>query len=639
MRENPRSDPPHVAWYQRYRQHAPILFIVVLAIILSVAGVARPHSPKPTLGKAGAVPVPPQPSPTPVHLATPTVVVQPSPEIRAATPRPTATLPAPVVATATPRPTTSPVGGEFAIVLLGYGGGGHDGADLSDSIMVVIVNPARQTLALLSLPRDSWVPLLFDGKTAVYNKVNTAYALAEDPTLYPDRLARYQGSQGAGNFAADTVASLIGIPVQYYLGLDFQGFRDMIDAVGGIDVNVPDSFAAQYPQNDDPSIDASWTVVRFQQGPEHMNGERAIEFARARETLDNPDEVGDFARSRRQRLIIEAFKNRLFQPGGLLHLPQLIAIASQHVDTNYSVPNVVQLSSLLLSWKNVQIYETAVTTDNYLEVATGPDGTYILVPNSSDHSWAQVRAMARQLWADPAVGTALAATTIVVQNDSGVAGLAARVGDYLSSLGYQVGDPTTGPILENSQILVGAAEASSPLVHQLAANLGLADLTTEQTSNAAAKTLVLELGQDAASLQPTVSPDDSAPTSVDGVVQFGMWPATLQPPSADSSIGDTGPAPEPIAVTPVPVATPTAVPPDAPFVVVPNFVGLPANLAQQEITNARLSTTYLNEQTIDQVANRQYFLSIPPGHVLSQSPLPGTRVARGTRVYLAVRKA
>src|SRR4029077_7768169 len=113
------------------------------------------------------------------------------------------------------------------------------------------------------------------------------YAFALDPSLYPDRLPRYEGNNGAGVFAADTVSRLLGVPIRYYLGLDFAGFRQMIDTVGGIDVDVPASFSARYPINDNPSIDAGWKTVRFTQGTEHMSGERAIEFARAREAIDN----------------------------------------------------------------------------------------------------------------------------------------------------------------------------------------------------------------------------------------------------------------------------------------------------------------------------------------------------------------
>src|SRR5258708_32690432 len=171
-----------------------------------------------------------------------------------------------------------------------------------------IVDPSRTSLTMLSLPRDSWVPMSFDGKSTIYNKVNTAYAFATDTRLYPNRLDRYKGDQGAGTFASDTVSQLLGIPMRYYLALDFQGFRQMIDAVGGIDVEIPASFSAHYPINDDPSINPGWTVVRFAKGMEHMNGERAIEFARAREAIDNAVEGSDFVRSRRQRIIMQAFQ-------------------------------------------------------------------------------------------------------------------------------------------------------------------------------------------------------------------------------------------------------------------------------------------------------------------------------------------
>src|SRR5581483_11260976 len=117
---------------------------------------------------------------------------------------PTTVLPG-VTGAATPRarqtpeavPTAAPNDPRFAILLLGYGGGNHDGAYLTDSIMTVIVDPDHKTLTLLSLPRDSWVPMLFDGRTPTYNKVNTAYAFARDPSLFPERLDKYSGDQGA----------------------------------------------------------------------------------------------------------------------------------------------------------------------------------------------------------------------------------------------------------------------------------------------------------------------------------------------------------------------------------------------------------------------------------------------------------
>ena len=112
----------------------------------------------------------------------------------------------------------------FAVLLLGYGGGSHGGAYLTDSMMVVIVDPERKTLTLLSLPRDTWAPLEFDGETPIYSKINTAYAFAQVADPASDRLPRYLGSNGPGRFAADTISRVLGVPIAYYVALDFQGF-------------------------------------------------------------------------------------------------------------------------------------------------------------------------------------------------------------------------------------------------------------------------------------------------------------------------------------------------------------------------------------------------------------------------------
>ena len=430
-------------------------------------------------------------------------------------------------------PARQPSDPRYAFLLLGYGGGGHDGAYLTDSMMVVIVDPAQKTLTLLSLPRDAWVPLVFSDRTTVYNKVNTAYAFAIDKSLYTDRLPRYQGSQGAGTFAMDTVSRLLGIPISYYLGLDFAGFREVIDAVGGIDVDVPDAFSANYPANDNSSINPSWTVVRFAKGMQHMSGERAIEYARARETIDNPSEGSDFARSRRQRLIMEAFKTRLFQPSGLIHIPQLLAIASGHVDTNYSLPSAVQLAQLAVDWRDVRFYQTALTNANYLVDGTGPEGTYILVPQASGRSWAQIQAFCQRLWQNPALGVVMAGTEVVVENDTGVAGVAGRVSDVLAALGYRVGTPTTGATRGSPQVVDRTGGDPAMLIGALEGDLHvkLGDGDIQAGGGAASGGITLEVGSDDASLADlVVTPDTSVPKSSVGVARAGSWSAEAPAP-------------------------------------------------------------------------------------------------------------
>ena len=389
----------------------------------------------------------------------------------------------------------------YAFLLLGYGGGGHDGAYLTDSIMVVIVDPTKKTLSMLSIPRDAWVPLIFNGQTAVYNKINTGYAFAKDASLYTDRLPSYKGSQGAGTFDMDTISRLLGIPISYYVALDFTGFRQMIDIVGGVDVDVPDSFSANYPANDNPEIDSSWIVVRFNKGMQHMTGERAIEYARARETIDNISEGSDFARSRRQRLIMEAFKTRLTQAGGLVHLPQLLAVANSHIDTNYALPSAAQLGQFVMDWNNVQFYQTALTNQNYLSEESGPAGTYILVPSDAGYSWGQIRAFTRRMWQDPALGVATANTEIIVENDTGVAGAGGRLGAALAKLDICIGIPTTGTARTSSRIVDGTGGDGQAIVGQLQSDLKVQMPETEGAGSAAATgKITIQLGSDDVSL-------------------------------------------------------------------------------------------------------------------------------------------
>ncbi|TAK35399.1 MAG: hypothetical protein EPO21_05995 [Chloroflexota bacterium] len=431
-------------------------------------------------------------------------------------------------------PSKPPSDPRMSFLLLGYGGGSHDGAYLTDSIMLAVADPSQKTLTLLSVPRDCWVPLLFDGKTALYSKLNTAYAFARDPSLYRGRLPRYTGGHGAGNFAADTMSRLLGVPISNYLALDFEGFRQMIDAVGGIDVNIPNSFAASYPANDDPSIDSSWTVVRFNKGVQHMSGERAIQFARAREALDNMSEGTDFARSQRQRLIMEAFKTRLFEPTGLLRLPQILAIAARHVDTDYPILEVGQLSQFLLGWKDVRIFQAALTTDNYLASGTGPGGAYVAIPSSADHSWSQIRAFARRLWEDPASGVAMAETKVVVVNNTGEPSLAARLSTALAKLGYRVGIPVPGQPRAESRLIDRTGGKASALAAQLEKDLGVQFQQVTEAPVGKAAEVVLELGMNDKSLADLVVPaDGDAPYSTVGVENFAGWVPWIPEPSPE----------------------------------------------------------------------------------------------------------
>lgn len=264
------------------------------------------------------------------------------------------------------------------ILVMGYGGAGHDGANLTDSMMVMSLVPSTGATTLISVPRDLWVQVPPDSGT--YAKLNTAY----NDGLNNGFDGEPAGKVAGGNEAARKVSDILGIPVDYWLTIDFTGFRQLVDALGGVDVNVPVAFTANYPRNDDPAIDAGWKTVTFKTGPQHMNGERAIEYARARYVLEPASQGTDFARSERQQILLRAILTRAKQPSAWPGLNGALNALEKTLYTNLS------LSDLTLFAQKMDLARAQrVTLQDVLADATADDGESILVPASGN--WDDIR--------------------------------------------------------------------------------------------------------------------------------------------------------------------------------------------------------------------------------------------------------
>jgi polyisoprenyl-teichoic acid--peptidoglycan teichoic acid transferase len=264
------------------------------------------------------------------------------------------------------------------LLVLGYGGGGHDGAYLTDSMLVISLLPQSHHTSLVSVPRDLWVQ---NSCTQTQTKINAIYTCASNNNQDPEA-----GGQAVTNEAG----SIIGMNVKYWMTIDFTGFRELIDSIGGIDVYVPDSFSSNYPVNDDPNVDASWKVVTFNKGNQHMDGETAIEYARAREPiLDptqgivNPAEGTDFARSARQQIIIKATLSEMKQITTWPKLFNALDALQNTIHTNLSLADLAQFS-LDTDLNSSQTAHIGLSTDNVLVNATSDDGQDILEPQNND---------------------------------------------------------------------------------------------------------------------------------------------------------------------------------------------------------------------------------------------------------------
>ncbi|NTU72632.1 hypothetical protein HGB07_00425 [Candidatus Roizmanbacteria bacterium] len=197
---------------------------------------------------------------------------------------------------------TKSIDGRVSIVLLGIAGGIHDGPNLSDSISVLQYDFKTNSLISVGIPRDLW-------SGTIQDKINSAYAYGE---------AKQTG--GGLKLAKAEVGGLLGTTIQYAVLIDFAKFKELIDGVDGIDINVEHSFTDHdYPidgkEDDlcggDPEYRCRYETLHFKTGSQHMNGATALKFVRSRHAVG--DEGSDFARNKRQQLVVNALKNKVIK--------------------------------------------------------------------------------------------------------------------------------------------------------------------------------------------------------------------------------------------------------------------------------------------------------------------------------------
>ncbi|HEY8677151.1 MAG TPA: LCP family protein [Candidatus Dormibacteraeota bacterium] len=258
------------------------------------------------------------------------------------------------------------------ILLLGYGGPGHDGPYLTDSTMLLSIRPGAREALMISLPRDLYVKIpALPRNGFMWGKLNSAYAIGLDHADYPNVRSEWKTATGGGDLAAATVSQITGQPVAYWVGVDFKAFRDVVNALGGVRVDVPVPL-------DDPYFPRGETTgmmhIHVNAGWQQFDGERALEYARSRET------TSDFDRSRRQQAIMLAVRQRVFSLNAVPRLFSLLSALQDNVRTNLRPGDLRQLADLAGQLKDKDIRRVAIDTSNLLRNTFSRDGQYILEP-------------------------------------------------------------------------------------------------------------------------------------------------------------------------------------------------------------------------------------------------------------------
>lgn len=376
-------------------------------------------------------------------------------------------------------------------LLLGIGGEGHDGPQLTDTIIFTSFRPSDGAVAMMSLPRDMSVPIPNYG----YRKVNHANAYGE------------MDNPGSGSeLASQVIGEVLDEDINYYLRVDFAGFEEFIDAIGGVDVYIENGFTdSNYPiegkEYDEcgygevekvdeidevdeveeveeepselteilaideeegileealdeenlpevvPDYSCRFESITFYEGWTHMDGRTALKFARSRH--GNNDEGSDFARSERQQKIILAVKDKVLSASTFLNpsrISKMMDTLEENIATNLDVWEIVRLAGEFKNLSAAQIVHHVIDASEASPLyATVLGGAYVLLPKNDD--WRPIQHIAENIFTpDSELNTQFAEAPeqkplfvkVEIQNGTNITGLAFTTSQLLDGQGFDV---------------------------------------------------------------------------------------------------------------------------------------------------------------------------------------------------------
>ncbi len=351
----------------------------------------------------------------PTTQALPTVSAPPF--APTATPRPARPDPAAIATAPVALPTPSQTeanlpaiiqkikrGEAFTALVMGYGGEHHDGGYLTDTILQVTFDPVKNAVTMVNLPRDLFVFIPYGGaKVGFWGKINSAFSYVMSQSSSTNLSSRYRfqaddpksKTDAAANLLKDVVEGITNTPIDYWAVFSFDGFRKFVDAIGGVDVNVETTFDDyEYPANDDPSIDASYMHIHFNAGPQHMNGEKAIQYARSRKSVQDGN---DFGRSKRQMRLIGSVKEQIARPDVMFKAFGMMDALQGNLRTSLSLDEARALMDYYrggegaASIKNLLFVPQVLSTNNFLSDGSSNDGAYILFPQAGQSNYKAIQ--------------------------------------------------------------------------------------------------------------------------------------------------------------------------------------------------------------------------------------------------------
>lgn len=315
--------------------------------------------------------------------------------------------------------------GRVNILLLGKGGDNHPGGDLTDSILIASIDPLGKEASLLSIPRDLYI------KVPNYwsMKINSVYSTGKQRALSVNEDDKAAAEKAGIKLLENIIETNIGIPINYYVMVNFDAFQETVDAVGGIDVTVKEplyDYVQAWDNGGNPLIAGK--------GLQHFNGKKALLYARSRSSSS------DFARGERQREIVVGLKDKVLTLGTFsnpLTVTKLLDAIGNNVTTSLSLGEIMRLYEISKTIPTTSIDSLGFTDEpNVLVKTANINGQSVVVPRRGQADFSEIQSFVRNAMRDGFLKSENA--TIAVLNGTNVEGLATIRADELKSYGYNV---------------------------------------------------------------------------------------------------------------------------------------------------------------------------------------------------------
>jgi len=377
--------------------------------------------------------------------------------------------------------------GEPATALvLGYDHRADEGKNTpsrSDTLMLVRADPGEKTISLLSFPRDLNVPIDCPGQAPFVAKINAAYATC--------------GAVGS----LRTVRALTGLPINYIVTINFRGFRQLVDKLGGVWLDVDRRY---YNDHGGPS---GYAKINLQPGYQRLNGTHALDFVRFRHT------DSDIYRNARQQLFVRSFKDQIEHSVSLTKLPQVIKVVTSNVEVgqgggkDVSAKTVLRYAALAYSLPPGHVFQSRIDgLEGYADLTTATDNIQKAVREFRNPDIdSPEKATAVALGEKPKEkAPSPRETSVLVLNGNGVEGAASSATYLVGQRGYRTIVPANGlradaPSYDYFRTQVyfdPRVTGAKPAASKLAALFGSADVAKvipkiRRLSNGAMLTVVL----------------------------------------------------------------------------------------------------------------------------------------------------